>query len=197
MKNHEITQLKRYTRTGWSLIELLTVVVVLGIAAMIVIPFAASGASASGQSAARVLVTDLLAAQMDAVATQGFRRVHFYSDGTGWCILELDASELSVPFDSATATYAENTIESQGQDQQSIIHFVKDTRFNDIAVENVNFGSDTTGVTFDPTGGIIASDGAPSLGGSVDITSGTFGWTITIAPLTGKVSVNKKGGESP
>ena len=196
MKKHEFTQPKRYARAGWSLIELLAVVVILGIAAMIIIPFAASGASASGQSAARVLVTDMLAAQMDAVATQGFRRVHFYGDGTGWCILELNASELSLPFDSATATYAENAIESQGQDQKSIIHFVQDTRFNDIAVENVNFGTGTAGVTFDPTGGITASDGAPSLGGSVDITSGDFGWTITIAPLTGKVSVKEIVGKS-
>jgi prepilin-type N-terminal cleavage/methylation domain-containing protein len=197
MKKHVIKQLQRYARSGWSLIELLTVVVVLGVAAMIVIPYAASGASASGQSAARLLVTDMLAAQMDAVATQNFRRVHFYSDGSGWCILELDAGELADPFDPITATYAEDAVESQGQNQQSITNFVKDARFRNITIENVNFGTGFEYITFDPTGGILANDGSPSLGGSVEITSGKFTWTITLAPLTGKVSVRETTGGAP
>ena len=197
MKKYEMKQLQRNSRSGWSLAELLTVIVVLGVAAMIVIPFAASGASASGQSAARLLVTDMLAAQMDAVASQNFRRVHFYSDGSGWCILELYAGELADPFDPETAKFAEDRIESQGQDQQSIINFVQDTRFRDIKIDNVNFGNGIEEIIFDPTGGIITNNGSPSLGGSVDITSGEFTWTVTLAPLTGKVSVSKTTGGVP
>ncbi|MBC8203469.1 MAG: prepilin-type N-terminal cleavage/methylation domain-containing protein [Planctomycetes bacterium] len=197
MKKHENKHLQRYARAGWSLIELLTVVVVLGVAAMIVIPYAASGASASGQSAARLLVTDMFAAQMDAVANQNFRRVHFYTDGSGWCILELETGELADPFDPLTATYAEDAIESQGQNQQSITNFVQDTRFRDITIGNLTFGKGIQDITFDPTGGIIANDGSPSLGGSVDITSGAFTWTITLAPLTGKVSVSDTSGGTP
>jgi len=197
MKKHEFKQLQWYARSGWSLVELLIVVVVLGVTALIVIPYAASGASATGQSATRMLVTELLAAQMDAVATQQFRRVHFYSDGSGWCVLELDAGELHEPFDPVTATYVEDAVESQGQNQRSITNFVQDTRFRDITIENVNFGIETEDITFDPTGGIIANDGSPSLGGSVDITSGKFTWTITLAPLTGKVSVRATTGGAP
>ena len=197
MKKHEITQSYAFARSGWSLVELLTVVVVLGIAAMNVIPYAASGASASGQSAARLLVTDMLSAQMDAVATQKFRRVHFYSDGSGWCILELESDELADPFDPMAATYADDAVESQGQNQQSITDFVQDTRFRDITVENLNFGTGIEEITFDLTGGIIQNDGSPSLGGSVDITSGEFTWTITLAPLTGKISVTETTGGAP
>ncbi len=197
MKKNDFIQRNWYARSGWSLVELLTVVVVLGVAAMIVIPYAAAGASASGQSAARLLVTDMLAAQMDAIATQNFRRIHFYTDGSGWCILELDAGELADPFDPLTATFVEDAIESQGQNQQSITNFVQDTRFRDIAIENQNLGKGIEDITFDPTGGIIANDGSPSLGGSVDITSGEFTWTITLAPLTGKVSVSETTGGAP
>jgi hypothetical protein len=174
----------------------MTVTVVLAIAAIIVIPYAASGASATGQAASRLLVTDLLTAQMDAVATQGFRRVHFYSDGSGWCIVQLEQGELADPFDAGTAVYVADAIESQGQGQQSIIQLDQDVRFQDISIQNISFGKSITSVTFDPTGGIITDDGAPSLGGSVDIVSGTYSWTISIAPLTGKVSVNENVGGS-
>ena len=194
-QNEYQTQSSRFARAGWSFIELLSVLVVLAISAVIVIPYAASGASAAGQSATRFLVTDMLAAQMDAVATQGFRRLHFFTDGSGWCVVVLDSSELNDPFNPATAIYAEDAIESQGQNQQSIVNFVQDKRYKDITIENPNFDNGSLNVTFDPTGGIVTSEGMPSLGGSVEITSGDFRWEITVAPLTGKVSVSETTGE--
>ena len=194
MKKYEFTQHSCYCRKGWSLIELLTVIVVLGIAAVITIPYGASGASAAGQSAARLLVTEMLAAQMDAVATQSFRRVHFYDDGTGWCILELTSSQLNDPFDAVTATYAEDAIESQGQNQQSVVHFVQDTRFKNVSIMNPIFDKNSSDVTFDPTGGIVANNGSPSLGGSVKVASGAYSWVLTVGPLTGKISISESLG---
>ena len=193
-KNELQAQVRRLARSGWSLIELLIVVVVLAIAAVIVIPYAASGASTAGQSAARFLVTDMLAAQMDAVSTQGFRRVHFFADGSGWCVVVLDSDELDEPFNALTATYAEDAIESQGQNQQSIVDFVQDSRFRDITILNPNFDNGELDVTFDPIGGIVTNQGAPSLGGSVEIASGEFTWEIAVAPLTGKVTVTNTSG---
>ena len=184
--HHEKT---RFFSAGWSIVELLTVVVVLAAAAIFIVPYAASGASAVGQSATRLLVTDMLAAQMDAVATQGFRRVHFFSDGSGWCVLILQSNELNNPFDASNATYAADEIESQGQSQQSIVDFSDDTRFRGIEIENPEFDGGSLDVTFDPMGGIVANDGSPSLGGSVVIQSGDYSWEVTVAPLTGKVSV--------
>ena len=49
-------------RAGWTLIEMLTTVVILGISALILIPHASSGESASGQSVTRMAVTEILAA---------------------------------------------------------------------------------------------------------------------------------------
>jgi prepilin-type N-terminal cleavage/methylation domain-containing protein len=194
MKKHDSKHPSWSARTGWSLIELLTVVVVLSIAAVITIPYAASGDSAAGQSAARLLVSEILGAQMDAIATQSFRRVHFYDDGTGWCVLVLDSSQLNIPFDSETAIYAEDEFESQGQNQQSIIHLIQDSRFNNVMIKDPTFDINSTDVTFDPTGGIIANDGTPSLGGSVELTSGSFSWVLTVAPLTGKISISESTG---
>ena len=194
MKKHDFKHPSWSARTGWSLIELLTVVVVLSIAVVITIPYAASGDSAVGQSAARLLVSELLGAQMDAIASQSFRRVHFYDDGTGWCVLVLDSSQLNIPFDPETAIYAEDEFESQGQNQQSIIHLIQDSRFNNVMIKDPTFDINSTDVTFDPTGGIVANDGTPSLGGSVELTSGSFSWVLTVAPLTGKISISESTG---
>ena len=174
---------------GFTLIELLTTVVILGITAFVVIPYATSGSAAAGQSAARMAVIEILAAQMDAVATQSYRRIHFFSDGSGWCVEELDSSQLMNAFDVATAIFAVDAIESQGQDQQSIIRFNEDTRFRDITIQNTLFDGANLNVTLDPTGGIIAPDGSPSTGGSFELHSGEHQWEIQLAPLTGKVTV--------
>lgn len=179
---------------GWTLIELLTTVVILTISAYILIPYASSGQSSSGQSVARMAVTEILAAQMDAVATQGYRRIHFFADGTGWCVEELDSTQLMNAFNFATADFAEDVIESQGQGQQSITRFTEDNRFNTISIQNVLFDGANPNVTFDPTGGIIATDGSPSTGGSFEIQSGEFQWEVQLAPLTGKVTIITLGG---
>ena len=182
-------------RVGWTLLELLTTVVVLAISAFVLIPYASSGASASGQSATRMAVTEILAAQMDAVATQGFRRIHFFSDGTGWCVEKIDSNQLSNEFEFETANFAQDAVESQGQSQQSITRFTEDSRFRSISIENILFDGANLEVTFDPTGGIVAQDGAPSTGGSFELHSGEHEWQIQIAPLTGKVTVIELGGE--
>ena len=182
-------------RFGWTLLELMTTVVVLAISAFVLIPYASSGASASGQSATRMAVTEILAAQMDAVATQGYRRIHFFSDGTGWCVEKLESNQLSNEFVFESANFAEDAVESQGQSQQSITRFSEDARFRNISMKNVLFDGANLEVTFDPTGGIVASDGSPSTGGSFELHSGKHQWQIQLAPLTGKVTVIELGGE--
>ena len=181
-------------RQGFTLIELLITVVVLGISSFVLIPYATSGDSASGQSATRMVVTEILAAQMDAVATQGYRRIHFFLDGSGWCVEELDSTQLMNAFDFGTATFAEDAAESQGQGQQSIIRFTEDNRFRLITIQSARFDGVNANVIFDPTGGIIAPDGSPSTGGSFELHSGEFQWEIQLAPLTGKITVNELGG---
>jgi type II secretory pathway pseudopilin PulG len=191
---HNALQIQSPLRSGWTFIELLTTVVILAIVSVVIVPFATSGASASGQAATRLAVTELLAAQMDAVATQGYRRVHFFADGSGWCIAELESNELADAFDFATANLAVDVVEAQGQGQLAVIRFTEDSRFNTISIRNVSFDGGSDEVTFDPTGGIVASNGAPSTGGSFELQSGEFEWLIQLAPLTGKITVSEIGG---
>ena len=183
-------------RKGWTFIELLMTILILSIAAMALVPSASSGASSSGQSATRLVVTDILAAKMDAVARQEFRRIHFFSDGSGWCIEVLESGQLATPYAQSSAVYADDVSESQGHNQKSYIDFNQDTRFKNIAIISPLFDGSNTSLIFDQTGGIIAPDGSPSTGGSFEVHSGSFSWQIQLAPLTGKVTITKLGGAS-
>lgn len=184
---------------GWTFIELLTTITILVIASVVLIPHATSGESSSGQSATRFVVTDILAAQMDAVALQSFRRVHFFSDGSGWCVEVLDSSQLADPYDPMTAVYAVDEIESQGHGQQSYVDFTQDSRYKNISIVSPLFDGTNQSIIFDQTGGIIAPDGSPSTGGSFEVQSGDFSWQVQLAPLTGKLTVVDLGevGGSP
>ena len=136
-------------------------------------------------------MTDILAAQMDAVAQQEFRRIHFFADGSGWCVEVLASGQLGTPFDSATAQFADDETESQGHNQKSYVDFTLDTRYNNMSIVSPLFDAANTSVIFDQTGGIIAPDGSPSTGGSFELQSGEHAWRINLAPLTGKVTVLK------
>jgi len=181
-------------RRGWTFIELLATITILAIASVLLVPTASSGASASGQSATRHVVTDILAAQMDAVAQQEFRRIHFFADGSGWCVEVLTSGQLATPFDSGTAQYADDETESQGNNQKTYVDFTKDTRYNNMSIGSPLFDASHASVIFDQTGGIIAPNGSPSTGGSFEVQSGEHVWRINLAPLTGKVTVTKIGG---
>jgi prepilin-type N-terminal cleavage/methylation domain-containing protein len=192
--------MKKYTKTllpvrrrGWTFIELLITIVILAIAALYVAPQASSGASASGQSVTRLAVTEILAAQMDAVALQEFRRIHFFGDGSGWCVEVLESSQLNTPYNAATAKYADDAFESQGHNQKSFIDFSQDTRFTNISISSALFDGANTSIIFDQTGGVIAPNGSPSTGGSFEVQSGDHAWQVQLAPLTGRVTVVKVG----
>ena len=46
------------------------------------------------QSAVRLLIADISFAQSDALAHQEYRRVHFYDDGRGWCVVRIAESDV-------------------------------------------------------------------------------------------------------
>ena len=72
-------------RRSYTLIELLIVVTILGIAATMVVPRVLGKDRLTLQAAVRTLVADLSFAQSDALAQQEYRRVVFVDDDSdGW-----------------------------------------------------------------------------------------------------------------
>ena len=192
VNKHTINQANM--KRGFTIIELIVTIAVLVIASWILVPYATMGDASSGQSASRLAVSQMLTAQMDAIAEQGYRRIYFYPNGSGWCVEIVEQGNLAAPFDANTANFAELKTESQGQDGYAIMTFTTDRRFRAISIDNVSFDGGSESIIFDPAGGIVASDGSPSTGGSFTLHSGDHSWDIALAPVTGKISVQSNGG---
>ena len=158
---------------GFTLAELLVVIVILGIAAMVVIPTIHDNHDFEVSSAARLLVADLMFAQTYAIAQK-----HDYQ----------------VVFDMANETY-----EIQNPDDGSVItHPVNKTpyRVDFPASEHMNEVTLTT-ADFDATNlvrfnslGIPYNGGGNQLAarGKVTLSAGKFNVDVTVEPISGRIN---------
>jgi len=165
---------------GVTLIELLIVVALLGIAGALLIPNMSHVGDFTLEASARRVVSDLNFAQSDAMARQSPRRVLFDAEGTGYRVLEppYDPEEdvLSDPLSwDGTGTYA--------------IDFTNDPRFDGISVETTIPG-DASFITYDEVGGPVDESGSP-LGRSEIVLVHPRGdrAVIAVAAFTGQISV--------
>jgi general secretion pathway protein H len=152
---------------GFTLVELLIVVVIISIAAMISIPIMSSGGNMQIRSAANMIVADLEYAKSIAITRQ---------------------EDFSVSFDSNNDCY-----EVQDANGVVILHPVSKRPYridfpNDQQLSRVGIDVPSLTVTFD-------SLGSPSSGGVVNLSlKGSGGGTITqvmIEPVTGFVSISE------
>ena len=183
---------------GYTLIELLIVVAVLGISGTLLIPHMVNRDAMTAQSAVRLIIADLCFAQSDALAHQEMRRVHFYEDGSGYSLSRIaDATALAIPFDSATADYVQDPLAAGGSLGQYIVNFTTDDRFVGVSITAVELdGDDMAGGTslhYDELGGTVAAGGVPGTGGFIEVRSGAEAYRITISPFTGKLTVDPIG----
>ncbi|MFW5653424.1 MAG: pilus assembly FimT family protein [Planctomycetota bacterium] len=180
--------IRRYGRVpasgarGFTLVEILCVVALLGIAATLLIPRMSHLADFETEAAVRVIVADITFAQSDAMAHQGGRRVHFESDGRGYRLL-------FSPFDYDTDVM-EDPIGYQG-DRRYIVDFNNDHRFQNIVIDSVSFDGSNNFITFDELGGPVAADGTSSVGGTIVVSGANESFEINVAAFTGRVSVTE------
>jgi prepilin-type N-terminal cleavage/methylation domain-containing protein len=179
---------------AYTLIELLMVITILGIAATLLIPNMIGPGSMSAQAAARLLIADLSFAQSDALAHQEYRRVHFYADGTGYCIVRVAEADFADDFDPDTADYVHDPLGSAGQFSPYIVDFSTDDRFKGVSISEVVIDDDARDISYDALGGTVMEGGggiAPGIGGAITITSSQESYRIDVAPFTGKLTVTK------
>lgn len=179
-------------RFGYTLIEASVVLVILGITAILLVPHLGNQADTELQGAARQLVADISWAQCDAVASQGYRRLHFYADGRGWCLLDITDRTFADSFDAATAVFAEDPWRTRRGGGDFIVDFPNDDRYVFVTVSDI-----TTGVkggrdlTFDRLGGTVSAPGLGAGAATVTLSDGTDSWQVDIAPVTGRVAVSR------
>ena len=174
---------------GYTLIEILVVVAVLGIAGALVIPSMGDTDVLRVQAAVRTVVADISFAQSDAIAYQQRRGIVFDTelDGdladNGYTVVAVTGTEINTDTD---ALY-----DPQGPDEKYIISF-NDPRFSSSTIVDANFMGGPA-LIFDELGGPVATpDGDFPASGFVVIT-GADGqqFTIHVEPYSGRVRVEK------
>lgn len=188
--------MRRYRNArGYTLIELLIVVAVLGLAGAMLVPVLGERGDFDTQGAVRRLAADMMFAQSDALANQEHRRLIFLPDPDaegqylGWCIVKLRESELAAEFDADTASYVNDPLAPAGADGRFIVNLKTDGRFGETFVASVDLDGGAVFVTYDELGGTVTSTGQPGTGGEIVLRGGSSVYRLTIDGVTGKVSI--------
>ena len=161
---------------GFTIIEILIVVVILAIAAMTVVPMMSSAGSMQIRSAANMIAADLEYAKSMAIS----RGQHF-----------------SVIFDKDTESYQ---IEDHNGDvvphpvqkgSNYTIDFRNDGRLNRVGIVDADFDT-ANAVTFDYLGSPYSGTGtsSPLNSGVVNLQAGSMTKTVTVEPVTGYISIS-------
>ncbi|MFK7790816.1 MAG: GspH/FimT family pseudopilin [Phycisphaeraceae bacterium] len=162
---------------GYTLIEVLITVTIMGLAAAVIVPNMMQGGTLGVQAGARMIIADLLFAQNEAMAQQSTRRIVFDTDNNSYRVEKYDSG--------ATAWVLEfNPSKGMGNDQQNYeVSFEEDNRFKGIEIVSASFNGDST-IEFDDLGN-------PSSGGTIELRFEEHRYEIKIAPFTGRVTVDR------
>ncbi len=176
-------------RRGFTLIEMLIVIALLGLAGALVIPSMNSVGALRVHGALRTIVSDITMAQSDAIAFQERRAVVFDVPNNSYRLLAVTGSEI----DETTQTMFDPT----KPDGRYIVSLAN-PNFGGSRITGVRMnGTDTnTTLMFDDMGTPIidATSDQASSGGVISVTGMDSAWDIIVEPFTGRVSVRRTAG---
>ncbi len=157
---------------GFTLVEMIVVMLIMAIAAAMIIPSAMSTASDQAEAGARLLTADLEYAQNYAITTQCETTVQFENGGKAYALSYKD------PVSNASVTLKHPITHSDYR-----VDFGALRGFGQTAISSPNFGGETK-VVFNALG-------APDKDGTATVAAGTHAYRVTVAPVTGRVTVAK------
>lgn len=155
---------------GFTLVEVLMVVAIIGIAGVVVVPQMLRTGSLTIQAAGRVVIADLLYAQNEAIARQAPRRVIFNPESNSYRLADSQDQTLAVAWREGGSTT-----------QNYAVNFATDPRFAGVRLGDVAFSGSQT-IEFDVLG-------SPNSGGAIDLVTGDTRYRISVAPITGRVTI--------
>lgn len=155
---------------GFTLVEILVTLTVIGIAAGIVVPSLLSSESLVIQAATRSIVADILTAQNEAVAHEAARVVVFNVPNNSYELTDGNGNVLTTPW-------------TDGGSGKDVMNLSNDPRFQGVHLVKADFGGSSS-LRF----GVL---GSPTSGGTVDLSFNQWKYQITVAPFTGRVTVKR------
>ena len=158
---------------GYTLIEVLIVVTIIGLVGAIVVPHMLATGTMGIQAAARHIVADLLYAQNEAYSMQSPRKVVFDVDTNSYRITDSDDNTIYVAWKG-------------GEASNYVINFDEDRRFTGVEITSVNFDGGTD-VEFDDLG-------SPDSGGTIELEFKETKYRVTVAAFTGRITVERVTG---
>ena len=162
---------------GFTLIEILVVVVIIGIASAVILPQLSSRDDLRAASAARAMMADLLYAQNRSIALQKMHYVQFDATGNTYSILDnmSPANIITHPVNQGPYTV------TLGSGSMSNVKITSPT-FDGQTV----LAFDAMGVPYSWS----SSAGTTALSaGSVQVKAGQNKLTVTVAPYSGEITV--------
>jgi len=152
---------------GFTIVELLIVVVILSIVALTAIPMMSSAASIQIRSAANMIAADLEYARSMAISRGQNHSVVFDKNTDSYKIVDQGGTVIQHPVKKGF-TY--------------VVDFRTESRLSRVDITNAVFNGDQI-VVFDCLG-------SPDSGGAVNLQAGGISTTITVEPVTGFVSIS-------
>lgn len=164
-------------RRAYTLVELLVVVAILGLAASVVGPAMGGVGVLRVQAAVRTIVADITEAQSDALASQRGRAIVFHPDENRWDVVEVNGAVLDPVLD---------LIRSGA---------IRGADFGDSKLVSADFDGDAV-LIFDEMGAPVTTPGGdtPGANGVIKVTGSAQEFTITVEAYTGRVSVKRTAG---
>ncbi len=164
-------------RHGYTLVEMLIVVVILGIAGALVIPSMGQVGVLRVQSAVRQIVAQITEAQSDALAYQRGRAIVFDKDAGSYSIVEVVGE---------TIDPEHNTID-RGT--------ITGGEYGDAAMISVDFGQGSSTLIFDEFGAPTtrAGENTPPPTGTIMVRGSGQEFRIQVDGYTGRVTVTDMG----
>ena len=153
---------------GFTIIEILIVVVIIAIAAMMAVPMVGSADSMQVRSAADVIAADLEYARSMAISRQSIYTVVFNKSNESYQLVDSRGEVIEHPVRKGF---------------QYIVDFGSSSQLNKIDIVDAAFGG-TSQISF-------SSAGAPSSGGVVSLRAGETTATISVEPVTGFIMISE------
>jgi prepilin-type N-terminal cleavage/methylation domain-containing protein len=187
----------RTLRGGFTLIEILSVVIVLGIASAIVIPQISSHGDLDAAAGARAIMSDLLYAQNLAITTQGNPK-NQSTNSLPYVFVSFDATHQQYGvyyYDSTANQLTLLTHPVNRENYQITMNGTGENAIANVTLASANFGSGNSTIAFDSTGTPYSFNAstktatAISGSGTVVVGSGTYSSTVTVEQDSGDISV--------